>query len=144
VIRRQIHNGCLRPNTTFKEKMMVTPREFLDALDRDDNAIDDLKGDKTSEFRVVGKPTSSSDLVDRDSMADAQFASFIAGIGKGEKLKVSFSIGNIAATIRQLSNIGWAVKRELGLDAPDGRTRDDSEAMKMWGRKSEPEWASHV
>jgi hypothetical protein len=126
--------------------MMVTRREFLDALDRDGDEIDDLKGDKTREFKVAGNTTSSSDLGGRDSRGDARFANFIAGIGKGEKLKVSVSIRNIAATIRQLSNIGWAVNRELCLDAPDGRTRDDSEAriMKMWGREYEPGWGPHV
>ncbi len=124
---------------------MVTRREFLDALGRDGDEMDDLQGDKTSEFKAVGKTTSSSDLIGRDSRGDARFANFIAGIGKGEKLKVSVPIGNIAATVRQLSNIGWEVNRELCLDAPDVRTRDNSEAiMKKWGREYEPGSGSHV
>jgi hypothetical protein len=123
--------------------MMVLRREFLDALDRDRDEIRDLKGDNTIEFTVVGNTTSFSDLVDRDSMGDAQFANFTAGI-KGEKLKVSVSIGNIAATLRQRSNMGWEVNRRLCLDAPDGRMRDDSEAMKGWGRDYEPGSGPHV
>jgi predicted dehydrogenase len=112
-------------------------------IDRDGYEIYDLKGDKTSEFKV-GNVTSSSDLVGRDSMTDAHFANFIAGIRKGEKLNAPVSVGNIAVTMLQLSNIGWEVNRELCLDAKDGRIRGDPEAMKMWGREYEPGWAPHV
>jgi predicted dehydrogenase len=112
-------------------------------IDRDGYEIYDLKGDKTSEFKV-GNTTSSSDLIGRDSMTDAHFANFIAGIRKGEKLNAPVSIGNIAVTMLQLSNIGWEVNRELSLDAKDGRIRGDPEAMKMWGREYEPGWAPHV
>jgi predicted dehydrogenase len=112
-------------------------------IDRDGYEIYDLKGDKTSEFKV-GNVTSSSDLIGRDSMTDAHFANFIAGIRKGEKLNAPVSVGNIAVTMLQLSNIGWEVNRELCLDAKDGRIRGDPEAMKMWGREYEPGWAPHV
>ena len=112
-------------------------------IDRDGYEIYDLKGDKTSEFKV-GNVTSSSDLIGRDSMTDAHFANFIAGIRKGEKLHAPVSVGNIAVTMLQLSNIGWEVNRELCLDAKDGRIRGDPEAMKMWGREYEPGWAPHV
>jgi predicted dehydrogenase len=112
-------------------------------IDRDGYEIYDLKGDKTSEFKV-GNVTSSSDLIGRDSMTDAHFANFIAGIRKGEKLHAPVTVGNIAVTMLQLSNIGWEVNRELCLDAKDGRIRGDPEAMKMWGREYEPGWAPHV
>jgi predicted dehydrogenase len=112
-------------------------------IDRDGYEIYNLKGDKTSEFKL-GKTTSSSDLIGRDSMTDAHFANFIAGIRKGEKLNAPVSIGNITVTMLQLSNIGWEVNRELCLDAKDGRIRGDPEAMKMWGREYEPGWAPHV
>jgi predicted dehydrogenase len=112
-------------------------------IDRDGYEIYDLKGDKTSEFKV-GNVTSSSDLIGRDSMTDAHFANFIAGIRNGEKLNAPVSVGNIAVTMLQLSNIGWEVNRELCLDAKDGRIRGDPEAMKMWGREYEPGWAPHV
>jgi len=112
-------------------------------IDRDGYEIYDLKGDKTSEFKV-GNVTSSSDLIGRDSMTDAHFANFIAGIRKGEKLRAPVSVGNIAVTMLQLSNIGWKVNRELCLDAKDGRIRGDPEAMKMWGREYEPGWAPNV
>src|ERR1700682_6151054 len=75
-------------------------------IDRDGYEIYDLKGDKTGEFKV-GKTTSSSDLIGRDCMTDAPFATFIAGIRKGEKLNAPVAIGNIAVTMLQLSNIGW-------------------------------------
>ena len=54
-------------------------------IDRDGYEIYDLKGNKTSEFKA-GNATSSADLIGRDSMTDAHFANFIAGIRKGEKL----------------------------------------------------------
>jgi predicted dehydrogenase len=112
-------------------------------VDRDGYEVYDLKGNKISEFNA-GHETSSADLIGADSMTDAHFANFIAGIRKGEKLNAPISVGNIAVTMLQLSNIGWEVNRELRLDAKDGRIREDSEAMKMWGREYERGWEPHV
>jgi hypothetical protein len=92
----------------------------------------------------VGNETSSSDLIGRDSMTDAHFANFIAGIRKGERLNAPISVGNVAVTMLQLSNIAWEVSRELHLDAKDGRIQSDAEAMKMWGREYEKSWVPHV
>ena len=77
-------------------------------------------------------------------MTDRHFANFIAGIRKGEKLNAPISVGNVAVTMLQLSNIAWEVKRELVLDPKDGRIQGDEEAMKMWGREYEKGWAPHV
>ena len=112
-------------------------------IDRDGYEIYNLKGDKTSEFKA-GNTTSSADLIGRDSMTDAHFANFIAGIRTGEKLNAPISVGNIAVTMLQLSNIAWEVNRELHLDTKNGRIQGDLEAMKMWGREYEPGWAPHV
>jgi predicted dehydrogenase len=112
-------------------------------LDRDGYEIYDLDGKKTSEFKV-GSTTSSSDLVGRDSMTDAHFANFIAGIRNGEKLNAPVSVGNISVTMLQISNIAWEVNRELHLDTKDGRIQGDPEAMKMWGREYENGWAPSV
>jgi len=112
-------------------------------VDRDGYEIYDLKGNKTSEFRTGGT-TSSSDLLGRDSMTDAHFANFIAGIRKGEELNAPVTVGNIAVTMLQLSNIAWEIKRDLNLDTKDGRIQGDPEAMKMWGREYEKGWAPHL
>lgn len=112
-------------------------------IDRDGYEIYDLDGKKTSEFKV-GDTTSSSDLIGRDSMTDAHFANFIAAIRKGEKLNAPVSIGNVAVTMLQLSNIAWEVQRELHLDTKDGRIQADPGAMKMWGREYEKGWEPHV
>jgi predicted dehydrogenase len=112
-------------------------------VDRDGYEIYDLKGAKTSEFKV-GKETSSTDLVGRDSMTDLHFANFIAGIQKGEKLHAPVSIGNVAVTMLQLSNVAWEVNRELHLDPADGKIKDDPAAMKFWGREYESGWAPHL
>ena len=112
-------------------------------VDRDGYEIYDLEGRKTSESRLGGT-TSSSDLVGRDSMTDAHFANFIAGIRNGEKLNAPVSVGNIAVTMLQISNIAWEVNRELQLDTQDGRIQGDPEAMKMWGREYEDGWAPRV
>src|SRR6266404_5005883 len=113
-------------------------------VDRDGYEIYDLKGKKTGEFKVGGSTSSSSDLLGADSMTDAHFANFIAGIRKGVKLNAPVAAGNIAVTMLQLSNIAWEVNRELHLDTKDGRIQDDPEAMKMWGREYEKGWAPHV
>jgi predicted dehydrogenase len=113
-------------------------------VDRGGYEIYDLKGNKTSEVRAAGDKTSSADLIGRDSMTDAHFANFIAGIRKGEKLNAPISVGNVAVTMLQLSNVAWEVNRELHLDTKDGRIQNDEEAMKMWGREYEKGWAPHV
>jgi predicted dehydrogenase len=112
-------------------------------VDRDGYEIYDLKGNKTSEFKT-GRATSSSDLTGRDSMTDAHFANFIAAIRNGDKLNAPVSVGNVAVTMLQLSNIAWELNRELALDATDGKIQHDVEAMKMWGREYESGWAPHL
>ncbi len=112
-------------------------------VDRDGYEIYDLNGKKTDEFRT-GKETSSSDLTGRDSMTDAHFANFIAGVQKGERLHAPIQVGNVAVTMLQLSNIAWEVNRVLDLNPADGKIRNDSEAMKGWGREYEKGWAPHI
>jgi predicted dehydrogenase len=112
-------------------------------VDREGYEIYDLAGKKTGELKA-GSGGSSSDLIARDSMTDAHFANFIAGIRKGEKLNAPIADGNISVTMLQLSNIAWEVGRELHLGANAGRIEEDSEAMKMWGREYEKGWAPHV
>ena len=112
-------------------------------VDRDGYEIYDLKGKKTSESKS-GIKTLSADLIGRDSMTDAHFANFIAGIRKGEKLNAPIEVGNVAVTMLQLSNIAWEVNRELQLDTKDGRIQGDPDAMKMWGREYEKGWAPEV
>jgi len=112
-------------------------------VDRDGYEICDLQGKKTSEVKAH-KITLSTDLIGRDSMTDAHFANFIAGIRKGEKLNAPIAVGNVAVTMLQLSNIAWEVQRELHLDTKDGRIQNDPEAMKMWAREYENGWEPHV
>ncbi|MGC2197697.1 MAG: hypothetical protein WA628_23700 [Terriglobales bacterium] len=61
--------------------------------DRDGYEIYDLKGSKTSEFKSASRE-SSPNLIGRDSMTDAHFANFIAGIRKGERLNAPVAVGN--------------------------------------------------
>ena len=112
-------------------------------VDRDGYEIYDLNGKKTSEF-TTGTKTSSADLLGADSMTDAHFANFIAGIRKGEKLNAPIAVGNVAVTMLQLSNVAWEVNRELHLDTKDGKIQEDPGAMKMWGREYENGWEPHV
>jgi predicted dehydrogenase len=112
-------------------------------VDRDGYEIYDLKGQITSDFKV-GSTTSSTDTIGRDSMTDAHFANFIAAIRTGAKLNAPISVGNVAVTMLQLSNIAWAVGRELHLDSTDHHIHDDPDAMKLWTREYEKGWAPHV
>jgi predicted dehydrogenase len=112
-------------------------------VDRDGYEIYDVKGARIHEVKV-GNATSSTDLVGRDSMTDAHFANFIAGIRTGAKLNAPIDIGNVAVTMLQLSNVAWEVNRELQLDPADGKIKEDPDAMKMWGRDYEPGWAPHL
>jgi predicted dehydrogenase len=108
-------------------------------VDRGGYEIYDLHGKMTSEFKV-GKSSSSDDLVGADSMTDAHFRNFIAGVQKGEKLNAPVAVGNVAVTMLQLSNIAWEVNRELHLDTANGKIKNDPEAMKGWGREYEKGW----
>lgn len=112
-------------------------------VDRDGYEIYDLKGKKTGE-KKAGSETSSNDLMGRDSMTDAHFANFIAGVKKGEKLNAPVSVGNVAVTMLQLANVAWDVKRVLTLDTTDGKVQHDPEAMKQWTRTYEKGWEPHV
>jgi hypothetical protein len=78
-------------------------------------------------------------------MTDAHFANFIAAIQKGERLHAPISVGNVAVTMLQLSNIAWEVHRELRLDAANGGLiRSDADAMRMWTREYQPGWEPRV
>jgi len=112
-------------------------------VDREGYEIYDLKGNRTKEFKT-DNPTSSADLIGADSMTDAHFANFIAGIRKGEKLNAPVAVGNVAVTMLQLSNIAWEVNRELHLDTKNGKIQGDTAAMKLWGREYEQGWAPGV
>jgi len=112
-------------------------------VDRDGYEIYDLKGKKIGE-KKAGSETSSNDLMGRDSMTDAHFANFIAGVKKGEKLNAPVSVGNVAVTMLQLSNVAWDAKRVLTLDTADGKIQHDAEAMKQWTRSYEKGWEPHV
>jgi len=114
-------------------------------IDRDGYEIYDLKGKKTSEYRVPrDAATTTADLVGADSMTDAHFANFIAGIKTGEKLRAPVAVGNVAVTMLQLSNIAWEVNRELSLDPKDGKIKNDPQAMKLWGRDYEKGWEPKI
>ena len=113
-------------------------------VDRDGYEVYDLKGNKTSELKSRKDKTSSSDTVGRDSMTDAHFANFIAGIRKGDKLHSPIAVGNVSVTLMQLSNIAWEVQRELKINTPDGHVLNDPGAMKFWGREYEKGWAPHL
>jgi len=112
-------------------------------VDRDGYDIYDLQGRKTDEFKTGGE-TSSSDLTGRDSMTDAHFANFIAGIRTGEKLNAPVAVGNVAVTMLQLSNIAWEVNGKLKLDTKDGKITNNAEAMKGWSREYEKGWAPRI
>jgi predicted dehydrogenase len=112
-------------------------------VDRGGYEIYDLHGKMTSEFKV-GKSSSSDDLIGADSMTDAHFRNFIAGVQKGEKLNAPVAVGNVAVTMLQLSNIAWEVNRELHLDTANGKIKNDPEAMKGWGREYEKGWAPRL
>ncbi len=113
-------------------------------VDRNGYEIYDLDGKKTSEFKVSAQHTSSSDVVGADSMTDAHFANFIAAIRTGEELHAPIAVGNVAVTMLQLSNIAWEAKRELRLDASDGKIQNDPQAMQMWGREYEKGWEPRI
>ncbi len=134
-------NGMRFYNRDRGSVIMGTTGSVL--VDRDGYEIYDLKGNKTSEYKT-GEKTSSTDLVGSDSMTDAHFANFIAGVRKGDKLHAPVAVGNVAVTMLQLSNIAWAVNRELALDQADGKIQNDSAAMKLWGREYEKGWAPHI
>ena len=77
-------------------------------------------------------------------MTDAHFLNFINGIRSGEKLNSPIPVANISVTMLQLSNIAYFTQRALNLDTANGHIKDDSEAMKLWGRTYEKGWEPKV
>jgi hypothetical protein len=112
-------------------------------VDRGGYEVYDLKGNKIREVKV-GAGASSSDLVGRDSMTDAHFANFIAGIKKDATLNAPVSTGNVAVTMLQLSNIAWETQRVLALDTADGAILHDPDAMQHWSRTYERGWEPQI
>jgi predicted dehydrogenase len=112
-------------------------------MDRDGYEVYDLNGKKTSAFKV-GSETETADTIGRDSMTDAHFANFIAGVRSGATLNAPVSVGNVAVTMLQLSNIAWEVNRELAIDSADGKIRNDAQAMKLWDREYEKGWEPKI
>ncbi len=108
-------------------------------LDRTSYEVYDLEGKKIKEYSESAA-AETNDLVGRDSLTDAHFANFIAGIRSGEKLHSPIEIANVSVTILQLSNIAWMVNRELKLDTKTGHVVGDPEAMKNWARTYEKGW----
>jgi predicted dehydrogenase len=114
-------------------------------VDRQGYEIYDWQGTKTSEFKVSNAASaSSSDLVGADTMTNLHFANFIAAIRSGIPLHAPIAEGNVPVTMLQLSNIAWSVQRELSLDTLNGKVKNDSEAMEMWGRQYEKGWAPTI
>ena len=112
-------------------------------VDRDGYEVYDLKGKKTDEYKT-GKQTSTADLTGRDTMTDAHFANFIAGIQHGEKLNSPIQIANVSVTTLLVSNIAWFVNRELKLDTKNAHILGDPEAMKYWAREYQKGWEVRV
>jgi predicted dehydrogenase len=112
-------------------------------VDRGGYEVYDLNGKKISEVRAE-KAADSSDTMGRDSMTDLHFANFIAAVSHGDKLNAPVSVGNVAVTMLQLSNVSWEVNRTLALDTADGKVLNDPAAMKYWGRDYEHGWAPHL
>ena len=112
-------------------------------VDRDGYEVYDLKNRKIDEYKT-GSQTSTSDLTGRDSMTDAHFANFIAGIQHGAKLNSPIQIANVSVTSLLVANIAWFVHRELKLDTKNAHILGDAEAMKYWGREYEKGWEVRV
>jgi hypothetical protein len=112
-------------------------------IDRAGYEIYDLDGKMTDSYKASSS-VSSRDLIGADSMTDAHFANFIAGIRTGEALHSPIRVANTSVTILQLSNISWRVKRDLKLDNQTGHILNDPEAMKLWSRSYEKGWEVHV
>jgi hypothetical protein len=114
-------------------------------VDRDGYEVYNLNGKKTDEFKA-SKETSTADLIGADSRLNDRrtLANFIAGIRKGEKLNAPVSVGNVAVTMLQLSNIAWFQHRELNLNPTDGKIKNDPEAMKFWNREYEKGWEPRI
>jgi predicted dehydrogenase len=121
----------------------ITGTKGTVVINRGGYDVYDIKSKKIDEYRV-GHAAASTDTIGADSMTDAHFANFIAGIKHGEKLNQPIAQGNVAVTMLQLSNIAYFVNRELKLDTTDGKILGDPEAMKQWGREYEKGWAPHL
>ena len=102
-----------------------------------------LEGNRTGVFKLDDKIPFDNKL-EGDLATDAHFANLIAAMRHGEKLHAPIAEGNKSVTMMQLSNISWEVGRQLKVDPQSGKIQNDAEAMKLWSRDYEPNWAPHL
>ena len=122
---------------------MIQGTEGSVILAHDGYEVYDWKGKKTDEYSL-GKASSSSDLLSQDEMTNAHFANLINAVKKGDKLHSGISDINISITSLQLANISYFMNRELEIDTITGHVKNDSEAMKLWGREYQKGWEPKV
>ena len=108
-------------------------------VDRDGYEVYDLDDKKIDEF-VVGKNSTSADLMSIDSMTDDHFRNLVNGIRHGEALHSPIEEGNISVTTLQLANISWKLQRTLKLNETDGSVKGDPEAEGLCRREYEKGW----
>lgn len=114
-------------------------------IDRRGYEVYDRNDRKTAEVTVSGSAaTSSSDLVGADSLTDAHFANFIAGIRTGAPLHQPVERGNVAVSMLQLANISYFTGRGLQVDPANGNIQNDPEAESMTRRTYEKGWEPKV
>ncbi len=118
------------------EGTLIVDRDGYEVLDRSDK--------RTVEVRAKQGTTSSTDLVGADSMTDAHFANFIAGIRTGEPLRQPVAQGNVAVTMLQMSNIAYFTRRNLALNPATGTILHDKEAEAMTRRSYAKGWEPKV
>jgi predicted dehydrogenase len=112
-------------------------------LAHDGYEVHDWNGKKTDEYHL-DHVAASSDLLSQDEMTNLHFANMISSIRTGEKLHSPIADINISITALQLANISYFVNRELEIDTTTGHIRNNSEAMKLWGRSYQPGWEPTV
>jgi predicted dehydrogenase len=113
-------------------------------VDRDGYEIHDLTGKMLDQFRVAKDPTSSADLIGRDSMTDLHFGNLIDAIRSGAKLDSPIEEGSVSVATLLMANIAWEVQRELKLDAANGTILDDAQATGLRKRTYQKGWEPRV
>lgn len=108
-------------------------------LDRNDYYAYDLKG---KEIKHVPEkaPSETTNIVGAGALTYYHIQNFFAGIREGEKLNSPIEIANVSNHLCHLGNISQKLGTSLHIDAGSGKIKENSKAMKMWGREYAAGW----
>ena len=117
------------------------PLKGAEVLFQGENGSLAIIGNGYAVFDPKGKEVKKVAGTSNDAM---HVDNLLAAIRSGGKLNSEIEEGHKSTLLCHLGNIAHRTGRTLHCDPANGRIKNDSEAMKMWGREYAPGWEPKV